>query len=318
MVGAPKNLSDLRRIDAQVRVSCRSCLATEVWELDVLIEEVRRAGGNTDWKMARHCLECPKRCPAPMISLLPIPYGRQRARRRAHRHIPINLALAILREAASRSGTEPVGTIEVRLALHVLRAFGPEQRLLNTYWAAAIVESRHPWTNCKVPYRNIVQRLLDLGASVEDEDRLEPSCRLARARAKCGTCRIGAATGLAPALDAYASMADRPGFEPLSSCRPKGRWSKGVRKPGVDAGVVSDCLRKTRCGVNHLAEQCASLPLRHRAGWTRLAKPRATHPSAVDGSRQRTHSTSRRGLRPTRERREDRSPRRQYLSRPAQ
>ena len=48
MVGDPKNLSDLHQIEAQVRVTCTSCRATELWELDALIAEVRRKGGNTD------------------------------------------------------------------------------------------------------------------------------------------------------------------------------------------------------------------------------------------------------------------------------
>ncbi len=44
MVGAPKNLSDLYRIEAQLRVTCRGCNACEVWELDALIAEVRKNG----------------------------------------------------------------------------------------------------------------------------------------------------------------------------------------------------------------------------------------------------------------------------------
>ena len=121
MVGDPRTLHDLYRIEAQVRVTCRACKATEVWELDALIEEVRSNGGNTDWRAARSAIKCPHRCASPMIYLLPIPYGKQRAQRRAHRHAIINLALQILREAAQRSADMSVGTIEVRLALHVLR-----------------------------------------------------------------------------------------------------------------------------------------------------------------------------------------------------
>ena len=171
MVGAPKNLSDLHRIEAQVRVTCRSCTATEVWELDALIAEVRKNGGNTDWNAARRSLQCPHRCAAPRIDLLPLPYGKQRARRRAHRHAVINLALRILREAAQRSGQEPVGTIEVRLALHVLRPFVSDGRLLTEFWTAATIEPRHPWTSCHLPYRWIAQRLIDRGAEVEEDNR---------------------------------------------------------------------------------------------------------------------------------------------------
>lgn len=171
MVGDPKSLHDLHRIEAQVRVTCRSCRATELWELPALIEEVTRRGGNTDWRAARTVIKCPRRCVAPMISLLPIPFGRQRARRRAHRHALLNLSLQILREATGRSGEEPVGTIEVRLALHVLRPFVGDQRLLIEFWRAATAEPRHPWSSCHVPYRLIVQRLIQQGAQVDEANR---------------------------------------------------------------------------------------------------------------------------------------------------
>ena len=171
VVGAPKNLSDLHRIDAQVKVTCNSCKATEVWELPTLIDEVRTNGGNTDWHTARYALKCPRRCPSPIISLLPIPYGRQRARRQAHRHALVNLALAILRDAAARSAKVSVGTIEVRLALHVLRPFVRDQQLLNEFWRAATVEPRHPWTSCHLAYRSIVDRLIERDASIDDANR---------------------------------------------------------------------------------------------------------------------------------------------------
>lgn len=48
MVGPPKALHDLHRVEAQVRVTCQSCNATELWELDALIAEVRNNGSNTD------------------------------------------------------------------------------------------------------------------------------------------------------------------------------------------------------------------------------------------------------------------------------
>lgn len=171
MVGPPKTLSDLYRIEAQVRVTCKSCRATEVWELGTLIEEVRREGGNTDWRAARRVIKCPKRCPSPVVDLLAIPYGKQRARRRAHRHVLINLSLAILREASRRSGTEAVGTVEVRLALHVLRPFVRDQALLNAYWRSATIQPRHPWTGCHLSYRAIAERLIARGAPVDDANR---------------------------------------------------------------------------------------------------------------------------------------------------
>lgn len=157
MVGAPKSLHDLHRIEAQVRVTCTNCKVTEIWELDALIAEVRNSGGNTDCETARFALKCPKQCASPMIKLAPIPFGRQRARQQARRHLLINLSLAILREAARRSAQQAVGTIEVRLALHVLRPFVRDQALLNAFRRSATVEPRHAWTSCHLPYRHIVR-----------------------------------------------------------------------------------------------------------------------------------------------------------------
>lgn len=172
MVGDPKTLDELDKIEAQVRVTCRGCKASEVWELNALIAEVRRNGGNTDWRAARRSIKCPSRCASPMIDLLPLPFGKRRARRHAHRHALINLSLQILREATARSANEAVGTLEVRLALHVLRPFVREQRLLNEFWKAATAEPRHPWASCHMPYRWIVDRLETNGAPVEPAHRI--------------------------------------------------------------------------------------------------------------------------------------------------
>lgn len=171
MVGPPKSLHDLHRVEAQVKVTCTSCRASEIWELEALITEVRNNGVNTDWRTARHSLKCPSRCQSPMISLLPIPFGRQRARRRAHRQALINLALSVVREATARSASEAVGTIEVRLALHVLRPMVLDDQLVIAFWRAATSMPRHPWTSCQLPYRRIAQRLVDRGAPVEADNR---------------------------------------------------------------------------------------------------------------------------------------------------
>lgn len=170
MVGDPKTLDELDKIEAQVRVTCRGCKATEIWELNALIAEVRRNGGNTEWRAARRSIKCPNRCASPLIDLLPLPFGKRRARREAHRHALINLSLQILREATARSATEAVGTLEVRLALHVLRPFVRNQALLTQYWMAATETPRHPWCSCHKPYRAIVDRLIALEAEVEREN----------------------------------------------------------------------------------------------------------------------------------------------------
>lgn len=113
-----------------------------------MITEVHNNGGNSDWHTARYAVKCPRRCASPIISLLPIPFGKQRARRNSL----INLSLQILREATARSSVQAVGTIEVRLALHVLRPFVKDRQLLMEFWQAATVQPRHrgPAVTCRI------------------------------------------------------------------------------------------------------------------------------------------------------------------------
>jgi hypothetical protein len=167
VVGDPKSLHDLYRVEAQVRATCRSCRATEIWDLGDLIEEVKRNGGNPDWHSAKYRVRCPHRCPSPMITLVPIPFGKRRSQRRAHRGVLLNLSLEVLRDATARSTEVSVGTIEVRLALHVLRLFLADNQPLTEFWQRANVEPRHPWTSCHVPYRQIVQQLLEQGLVID-------------------------------------------------------------------------------------------------------------------------------------------------------
>ncbi|WP_301076461.1 hypothetical protein [Sphingomonas sp.] len=136
-----------------------------------MIAEVRNNGGSVDWKAAHWSVKCPKRCASPRVTLLALPFGKQRARRKARRHLLINLALQILREAAHRPSHEPVGTIDVRLALHVLRPFVAEQQFLVEFWKAAVTEPSHPWISCHLPYRKIVHQLVDLGLPVDHANR---------------------------------------------------------------------------------------------------------------------------------------------------
>lgn len=62
-----------------MKVTCISCKAVEIWELDALITEVRNNGGNTDWHTARYAVKCPDAVHRPIITLLPIPYRYAKA-----------------------------------------------------------------------------------------------------------------------------------------------------------------------------------------------------------------------------------------------
>lgn len=72
----------------------------------------RNNGGNTEWHTARYAPKTPKRCRSPMLTLLPIPFGRERAA--AHPYALINRSLMNLRHAAARSrGSEPTMILPV-------------------------------------------------------------------------------------------------------------------------------------------------------------------------------------------------------------
>ena len=79
MVGEPKSVYDLRRIEAQVRAICGRCKEFQVWELPALIAKVTANGGNANWDTAKYAVKCPMRCASPMIRLVPIPFGKERA-----------------------------------------------------------------------------------------------------------------------------------------------------------------------------------------------------------------------------------------------
>lgn len=132
---------------------------------------MRGNGGNTEWRAAHLTITCPQRYSSPLIVLEPIPFHKKRARRFAHRTALINLALQILHDAAHRSSSEAAGTVEVRLALHVLRLSTKDSSSLVGFWTAATAQSRHPWTSCHLPYSWIVQRLIDRGEAVDEARR---------------------------------------------------------------------------------------------------------------------------------------------------
>lgn len=77
------------------------------------------------------------------------------------------LAALTLHDAAQRSSSDAVGRGEVRPALYVLRPFKKDSKSLVEFWTAATAEPRHPWTSCHLPYRLIVQQLVDLGEAVD-------------------------------------------------------------------------------------------------------------------------------------------------------
>lgn len=58
MVGDPKTLYDLRKVDADLRVVCRACGRRRMIDREWLIAELLRRKKSVDWSLVRHQFRC--------------------------------------------------------------------------------------------------------------------------------------------------------------------------------------------------------------------------------------------------------------------
>jgi hypothetical protein len=58
VVGAPKQLSDLNKIEADVRITCRQCGFEDDWTPAELARHVLAIGGSTVWSEVTRHLVC--------------------------------------------------------------------------------------------------------------------------------------------------------------------------------------------------------------------------------------------------------------------
>ncbi len=172
MVGPPKSLSDLHRVEAAVRIRCRVCETVVDRDLTDLIAEVAELGGSASWPEFLHGLRCSnRRCESEALAAVPVPFGKGTRRRQAAEVVLLNLALKLLKTAAWRKPDEPIATLDVRLALRVLQLYLRDPAPLTAFWTMASLEPRHPWQSCRQPYDGIVSLLIARGFVVWSENR---------------------------------------------------------------------------------------------------------------------------------------------------
>lgn len=75
MVGDPKYLTDLHRIQARLRVTCRACGNVREFGVDELWRELFRRRRNTAWELLPGYLRC--RCGAKGPRLLILPFAER-------------------------------------------------------------------------------------------------------------------------------------------------------------------------------------------------------------------------------------------------
>lgn len=150
MVGSPKHLSDLRKIDADVRITCRRCGYEDDWTREALVDHLFAIGGSQVWSEITRHLRCRRfGCGSPDLRILPVPYARRPANmpRRVGKLDAqlVGTAMKILEEAVRRSAKQPVATLEVRLALLVVHRYVRDRELARRFWKRA--SNRHRTIN---------------------------------------------------------------------------------------------------------------------------------------------------------------------------
>lgn len=170
MVGPPKWLEDLRKVEGAVRVTCRACAAVHALDREELSRARMAQGLSNDWGVVRRELVCPG-CGSADVRVDGVPFGADdpalRARRAAVRRL--HLALVVLDQAAPRDSTMPLPAVQ--LALRVLHPYLGDRELLLTYWQQVSGERDHPWSGGHQALRWIVTRLVDRGWPVAAQFR---------------------------------------------------------------------------------------------------------------------------------------------------
>jgi hypothetical protein len=75
MVGSPKMLTDLRKIDASLRVTCRACGNAREIDREQLIRDLMRRGRSLAWDLVPRALRCG--CGSKDVRLLILPFGEK-------------------------------------------------------------------------------------------------------------------------------------------------------------------------------------------------------------------------------------------------
>ncbi len=175
MVGPPKTLQDLRKVEGAVRVTCRQCGHVALLDREQLIAERLGFRQSCDWQTVRHDMTCRSpRCDSRDVAVEGVAFGEgmPELRRRRAVMITIELALQILLVAAYPSGHSPMPVEAIRLALRVLHPYLGDRAMLDTFWRSYSAEVQRPWDTPSTYYRPIVQRLIERGYAVPAELRM--------------------------------------------------------------------------------------------------------------------------------------------------
>jgi hypothetical protein len=105
MVGNPKTLHELRKVDADLQVTCRACARRVYVDREWLIAELMRRKRSTDWDAVRHQMRCSAEgCGSKDVQIKPVPFaGRDTP---APVQAVIDAMNAFIEAASARQGAE--------------------------------------------------------------------------------------------------------------------------------------------------------------------------------------------------------------------
>lgn len=164
MVGPLKSLLDLRSIQANIEVTCRTCRATKLIDREEAIEGRLLARDTLDWQAFLSTLVCPAaHCPSTDLKVETPAFCDDaiELRRRRQEVTIINLALKALSEACYNRPPEAERGA-VRLALRVLHHHAHiPPAMLTDLWTQLCDEEQTAWNLSHQHLRWITKALLD-------------------------------------------------------------------------------------------------------------------------------------------------------------
>lgn len=173
MVGQPKSLYELRKVEGAVNVTCKACGKSRLYDLEELIRSRTFQRQSTDWEVVMRempCWHCPDRTET-RVAIVPYAANDRELRARRAEMLLMNLALKVLHTAAYRSQRDDIDTPAVRLALRVLRPFLPDRTLLVRFWDEGKAAKGQAMSEAVMAHGWIVQALVKQGHSVWAEFR---------------------------------------------------------------------------------------------------------------------------------------------------
>ncbi|MEH3046526.1 hypothetical protein [Sphingomonas adhaesiva] len=172
MVGPPKTLYDLRKVEAALRVTCRACGGVKLVDREALIADRRFSRRSLEWPAVLSDLPCPI-CSSADVKVAGVPFAEDAKELREYRAraLLMNLALTVLNDAARRATEDDVHTAAVRLALRALRPFLADRDLLMKFWEESGAPKGRAYNHAHLVHRWIVSALVSRGHPVWAEFR---------------------------------------------------------------------------------------------------------------------------------------------------